>query len=158
MMRTRSEYRLSLLTVELPRIERVTRRVFGSDREVLAALMLDAYRGTIDDEGEDLEDALVAVDHYMTGWVPEHSFVVTEDSRVVAMAFITVGSGVHYVDPIVVAADRQRTGLGRDAVSILLDSLVAAGISEAGATITDGNTASERLFLGLGFTRRGPWS
>jgi GNAT superfamily N-acetyltransferase len=149
---------LSPLTVEPPSIERVTRRVLGPDRSALAALMLDAYRDTIDDEGEDLDDALVAIDHYMTGWVPEHSFVVTEDGRIVVMAFITIGDGVHYVDPIVVAADRQRTGLGRDAVSILLDSLVTAGISEAGATITDGNTASERLFLGLGFTRRGPWS
>jgi GNAT superfamily N-acetyltransferase len=157
MTRTRSEYRLSPLTVESPSIERVSRRVLGPDRDVLAALMLDAYRGTIDDEGEDFEDALVAVDRCMTGWVPEHSFVVTEDGRVVAMAFITLGDGVHYVDPIVVAPDRQRTGLGRDAVSILLESLVTAGISEVGATITDGNTASERLFLGLGFMRRGPW-
>lgn len=158
MTRTRSEYRLSLHTLALPPpTERVTRRVRESDRDVLAALMLDAYRGTIDDEGEDIDDALVAVDRYMTGWVPEHSFVVTEDGRVVAMAFITVGDGVRYVDPIVVAADRQRTGLGRDAVGILLDSLVTAGILEVGATITDGNTASEGLFLELGFTRRGPW-
>ncbi len=156
--RTRSEYRLSPLAVESPSIERVTRRVLGSDRDVLAALMLDAYQGTIDDEGEDVEDALAAVDRYMTGLVAAHSFVVTEDSRVVAMAFITVGGGVHYVDPIVVAADRKRTGLGRDAVRIVLDSLLTAGIAEVGATITDGNTASERLFLGLGFTRRGPWS
>jgi hypothetical protein len=69
---------VSLLTVEPSPNERVTRRALGSDRDVLAALMLDAYRGTIDDEGEDLADALVAVDRYMTSWVPEHSLVVTE--------------------------------------------------------------------------------
>jgi L-amino acid N-acyltransferase YncA len=158
MTRTRSEYRLSPVTVEPPSAERVTRRVLDNDRDELAALMLDAYRGTIDDEGEDLDDALTAVDRYLAGMEHEHSFVVTEDDRVVAMAFVTVVDGVHYVDPIVVAADRKRAGLGRDAVRMLLESLGNAGVTEVGATITDSNTASERLFLGLGFTRRGPWA
>ena len=157
MTRTRSEYRLSPVVVEPPSTERVTRRVLGTDREVLAALMLDSYRGTIDDEGEDVDDALAAVDRYMAGMVHEHSFVVTEDGRVVAQALVTVVDGVHYVDSIVVAADRKRTGLGRDAVRVVLGSLVTAGVTEVGATITDGNTASERLFLGLGFARRGRW-
>ena len=74
--------------------------------------MLDAYRGTIDDEGEDLDDALTAVDRYLAGMEHEHSFVVTEGDRVVAMSFATVVDGVHYVDPIVVAADRKRTRAG----------------------------------------------
>ncbi len=157
MTRTRSEYRLSPITVEAPSTERVTRRVLGTDQPRLAALMLDAYRGTVDDEGEDFDDALRAVDRYLAGMEHDHSFVVTEGDRLVAMAFATVVDGVHYVDPIVVADDRKRTGLGRDAVRMLLSSLEAAGVTEVGATITDGNTASERLFLGLGFTRRGPW-
>ena len=74
-----------------------------------------------------------------------------------AMAFIVIVGGVHYVDPIVVAADRKRSGTGRDALRIVLDSLANEGVSCVGATITDGNIASEGLFLGLGFTRRGPW-
>ena len=156
MARTRSEYRLSPIAVEPPSTPRVTRRVRGTDRDELAALMLDAYRGTIDDEGEDVDDALEAVDQYLARMVHEHSIVVTEAGRVVAMAFVTVGDGVRYVDPIVVASDRKRTGLGRDAVCMVLDSLASAGVNEVGATITDGNTASERLFLGLGFSRRGP--
>jgi len=32
-----------------------------------------------------------------------------------------------------------------------------AGVGEIGAVITDGNTASERLFMALGFVRVGPW-
>ena len=31
------------------------------------------------------------------------------------------------------------------------------GISDVGAVITDGTTASERLFGRLGFVRTGPW-
>ena len=48
-------------------------------------------------------------------------------------------------------------GLGRDAVCIALCSLANSGVDEVGATITDGNTASENLFVGLGFARIGPW-
>lgn len=135
----------------------MTRRVRRIDRGELAALMLDAYSGTIDDEGEDTDDALAAVDHYIAGIEQDHSFVVTEGDRIVAMAFVVVVDSVYYVDPIVVATDRKRTGLGRHAILMLLDTLVSAGVTEVGATITDGNTPSERLFLGLGFTRRGPW-
>jgi len=136
----------------------VTRRVLDTDRGVLAALMLDAYKGTIDDEGESVDDALEAVDQYIIRMVHELSFVVVEEDRVVAMAFVVVVDGVHYVDPIAVAADRKRSLVGRDAVLILLDSLAREGVTEVGATVTDGNVASERLFLGLGFARRGPWS
>lgn len=158
MTRTRSEYRLAPVTVRPPATERVTRRVRDTDRSELAALLLDAYRGTIDDEGEDLDDALAAVDTFLAARHDEHSLVVTEGERVVAMACVTVVAGVHYVDPIVVASDRKRTGLGGDAVRLVLGSLAGAGVTEVGATITDGNVASERLFLRLGFTRRGPWN
>ncbi len=157
MTRTRSEYRLSAATITPLADERVTRRVNVEDRDVLAALMLDAYRGTVDDEDEDIDDARDAVGDYLATMEHEHSFVVIEDSRVVAMAFVTVVDGVYYVDPIAVAADRKRSGVGRDGVRLVLNSLVSAGITEVGATITDGNLASERLFLGLGFLRRGPW-
>lgn len=156
--RTRSEYRLSPIIVDRPSTERATRRVLDEDRPVLATLMLDAYRGTIDDEGETFDDALVAIDHYLANMLHEHSLVVTDDDRIIAMAFVVEVDGVHYVDPIVVASDHKRTGLGRDAVRIVLSSLANAGVEEVGATITDGNAASESLFVGLGFARIGPWN
>ncbi len=55
------------------------------------------------------------------------------------------------------APGRQRQGLGTAIVGLCLASLADAGVSEVGATITDGNVASERLFLGLGFARCGAW-
>jgi hypothetical protein len=48
--------------------------------------------------------------------------------------------------------------LARATVQLCLASLAAAGIAEVGATITDGNLASERLFTGLGFGRCGEWA
>jgi L-amino acid N-acyltransferase YncA len=157
MTRTRSEYRLTPIVADHPTAPIVTRRVRDSDRDQLAALMLDGYRGTIDDEGEDLDDALAAVDQYLARMEAEHSVVVTVDDVVVAMALVGEYEGLHYVDPVVVEPTHKRAGVGRNAVRVVLASLARAGVTEAGATITDGNTPSERLFLGLGFLRRGAW-
>jgi GNAT superfamily N-acetyltransferase len=157
MTRTRSEYRLSPLSMTATPACNHARRPLASDRDALATVMLDAYRGTIDDEGESIDDAMAAVDHYLTEAVPEYSFVLSEAGAVTAFSFVVVVNDLHYIDPVVVAPDRKRQGLGRDVVAQCLRSLDDAGVSEVGATITDGNVASERLFVGLGFTRRGVW-
>jgi hypothetical protein len=128
-----------------------------ADRDVLAALLLDGYRNTIDDEGENLDDACAAIDQYLARIERPHSFVVTEQEILVAFSFVVVVKDVHYIDPVVVASKRKQRGLGRATVRLCLASLAAARISEVGATITDGNVASERLFAGLGFSRRGAW-
>ncbi len=40
---------------------------------------------------------------------------------------------------------------------MLVGSPAASNITEEGAMIADGDTASERRFLSLDFTRRGSW-
>jgi hypothetical protein len=49
---------------------------------------------------------------------------------------------------MVVAADRKRSRVGQDAVNLLLKSLAGEGVTEVGATITDGNVASSASFSG----------
>lgn len=157
MTRTRSEYRADVTGFVAPPVDGA-RPVGDGDRDALAALMLAAYRGTIDDEGEDLDDALEAVDDYLGRIVRPHSFVLETGGRVVAMCFVVMVDGRHYVDPIAVDARVKRGGVGRALVALVLASLAAAGVAEVGATITDGNEASERLFSSVGFARVGEWS
>ena len=156
-MRTRSEYRLSPIPPDVTAAGGDARAPIDSDRRRLAELMLDAYRGTIDDEGESVEDALAAIDFYFATFRREHSFVLSELGVLRAFAFVVVVDDVNYIDPVVVAPDQQHRGVGGEMVRICLGSLARAGLTEVGATITDGNVASERLFLGLGFSRRGVW-
>jgi ribosomal protein S18 acetylase RimI-like enzyme len=155
--RTRSEYRLSPISVSSPAVSLETVHPSEVHREALAALMLDAYRGTIDDEGEDLDDAQDVIDQYLASVLRPHSFVVIDNDVPVAFAFALVVGDMHYIDPVVVASARKRHGVGSAVVRVCLRSLSDAGVAEVGATITDGNTASERLFAALGFTRHGPW-
>ena len=88
------------------------RHPVDADRDALAALLLDGYRGTIDDEGEDLDDAYIAIDQYLDRIERRHSFVVFEQDIVVAFSFVVVVNEIHYIDPVVVAPTRKRARLG----------------------------------------------
>ena len=159
--RRRSEYlrpHWRPATAELPP-QSAVRPVEDGDRAQLASVLLDAYRGTIDDEGENEQDALQAIDFSLATIVRGPSVVVTDrdDDRIVAMSFVVVVGGRHFIDPVATAADRKGHGLGTVAVEASVDLLHEAGIDEVGAVITDGNRPSERLFTSLGFERIGPW-
>jgi GNAT superfamily N-acetyltransferase len=156
--RTRSEYRRTSPTTRAPLHFGIAAvQAHTVDRDVLATLLLDAYRGTIDDEGEDHADALAAIDHYLGIILPDHSLVLFEGDRAVALSFVIVVDDVHYIDPVTTAASHKGRGLGTAAVAESLRSLATADVHIVGATITDGNTPSERLFTSLGFTRIGSW-
>ena len=160
MNRTRSEYRLRSLGDLPARRELDARRPVDADRTVLAELMLDAYRDTIDDEGEDLDDALAAIDHYLAIIHREQSLVVEHDGAPVAACFVLSVDDTLYIDPVIVAKRHQRSGLGGRLVLAVLHGLASGNTEEptqVGATITDGNEPSERLFARLGFERVGAW-
>ena len=156
LLRSRSEYRR---TVWRPPAVTVppTRPPADDDRRAIADLLLDAYRGTIDDEGETDDDALAAADHSLAIVDRDASVVLTEDERIVALSFVITLDGRPYIDPVVTTAARKGRGLGSSVVAASLQRLHDRGLDEVGAVITDGNTPSERLFTALGFERIGPW-
>ena len=127
------------------------------DRNELAHLLLDAYRETIDDEGETITEALQAIDDYLQRILPQYSLVAERDGSLVAMAFTVVVRGTHYIDPVATASAYKRNGIGAATVSAVLELLADDDIVEVGAVITDGNVPSERLFSRLGFERFGEW-
>ena len=158
--RRRSEYRRGLdEEVVLRGLDSspVIRLVEDKDAAALAVLLLDAYRGSIDDEGENESDAREAIDDYVTKIERPYSVVVEEDARLLAMSFVVVVSDVRYIDPVATASHGKGQGYGSAAVAESMRLLAAAGVPEVGAVITDGNAASERLFSALGFARVGAW-
>ncbi len=161
--RTRSQYRLVGLSAASSAAgsappSSVVRRVTVADRDRLAVLLLDAYRGTIDDEGEGDDEARMAIDEYFARMEWKHSVVLEQDDRLVAMSFVVFVAGCYYIDPVATIASSKGRGHGPTVVLASLRSLAGNGVQEVGAVITDGNTPSERLFTGLGFMRVGSWS
>jgi len=158
MAHSRSEYRLVERRATPSPSAVPTRPVADEDRDSLAPLLLAAYRGTIDDEGEDLDDAIEAIDHMVGHAIGRFSFVATINTEIAGFSFVIQLDGLHYIDPVVVGPAHKRNGVGTAAVTRSLDELAAAQIFDVGATITDDNLASEALFRSLGFERRGPWT
>lgn len=163
MTRRRSEHRLARAS-DAAALDGSTppttmlRPVRVTDRDALATTVLDAYRGTVDDEGEGDDEARAAIDEWFARIEWSHSFVIEQDEQLVALCFVIRLGGRHYIDPIATIASAKRQGYGRSAALAALRSLAAAGVQEVGAVITDGNVPSERLFTALGFVRVGDWS
>lgn len=81
--------------------------ILDEHRDAVATLLLDAYRGTIEDEGEDPDDA-PAIDHCFASIVRPQSLVLLDGDRPVAFSFVVAFNDLHHIDPVVVAANRKR--------------------------------------------------
>lgn len=104
-----------------------------------------------------MPEALQAAHECLRRRLPDSSVVIEDEAGIVAMSFVVLVRGRQYIDPVATASSWKRRGLGRRAVTESLKRLHWSGVREVRATITDGNTASERLFESLGFVRLGPW-
>jgi L-amino acid N-acyltransferase YncA len=130
-----------------------------ADAEPLAELMLDAYRGTIDDGGETIDNARDEVASYMASVLNPPllscSWLVAQPGQLAAACLICLWSRrrAPLVAYVVTRASHKRQALGQLVLAQSLASLRQAGYAEARAVITAENLPSEQLFGRLGFTR-----
>jgi GNAT superfamily N-acetyltransferase len=146
-------------------VARVERREVGADNGVraptpadapaIAELMLAAYSGTVDDEGETSEETLALVRQIFAGGLGTMLWNISEVTeragRVVCAALCTVWEGRPFVALVVTAPEHKRQGLARAALARAINRLAAAGDPLLRLVVTQGNDAAERLCAGLGF-------
>jgi len=129
----------------------VTRNVAASDRDALACLMLDAYMGTIDYEGETLTEAIEEVDSWLAGTpMLDHSYGGLVNGRLVSAVLLMVADGAPLVRSVMTDPDHKGHRFAAAVTYAALESLRAAGFPLVALYITEGNTPSERLFSSLG--------
>lgn len=129
------------------------------DRQRLAELMLDAYRGTIDYDGETLTDALNEVNSYFAEmadarWL-DASWLVFDHDQLLSASLVSYWAERKspLIAYVLTAAQAKGRQLATAAVSRSLHTLAAMGQEQVRAVITDGNTPSEKLFTRAGFVR-----
>ncbi len=131
-----------------------------ADREGLAALLLVAYRGTVDDDGETLGDALAEIDRTLGGaygpYLERCSFLAEDAGRVVAASLVTRWTEAPLLAFVMVDPGFQRRGLGERLLRRSMAALRAAGETELVLFVTDGNAPAQRLYERLGFVVSGP--
>ena len=125
------------------------------DADGLAQLMLDAYLGTIDYDGENLEDARTEIDEYFSSDpMLDCSQVVEIDGELAAATLVSIWEeGAPLVAYVMTRSVRKGQGLARVVLVSALDCLARTAKRQVHAFITEGNTASERLFASLGAVR-----
>ncbi len=134
----------------------VIRNPVPDDSDRLAELMLDSYLGTIDYEGEGIDEAKSEVADYLeSDPLLEHSWVVEDGQLLLAAILISVFEEA----PLVGFVMTRTSAKGHGVAALLLEksaaSLAVAGWPTLDGFITSGNTPSERLFARAGATRVG---
>jgi predicted N-acetyltransferase YhbS len=92
-----------------------SRAIGTNDVPALGALMLAAYRGTVDDEGESEADALARADYdgEYGSFLRDCSFVVPDDDgRIVGASMVTLFESDPFLTFLVVHPDMNRRGIG----------------------------------------------
>jgi GNAT superfamily N-acetyltransferase len=160
-MKKRHEYFLGLSGF-CPPTERAdglqTRSCLTGDVQSLAELMLEAYRGTVDYEGESLEDAVKEVELWLAGArggpaLPDASRLAFDGARLVGACLAADWPWMRApgIAIVITHPEWKNRGVGRRLLTEVLLTLSESGYEEVRAVITEGNIPSERLFAGLGF-------
>lgn len=155
MTRSRDKMQLTLRHLENPGAW-PARSLRPDDAPALAALMLDAYRGTVDDEGETAEETLAEVNAMLEGkygpWLADASFVVELDGRLVAACVITLWSDMPLVTQLFTHPDYTNRGLGKFLLTRSINALYDQGYEALVLYVTSGNASAEHVYATLGFT------
>jgi len=125
------------------------------EREPLARLMLAAYRGATDDEGETIAEALQEVDNVLVSadrpFIPEASFVIAVDAALASASLISLFRGAPLVTHIMTHPNYKRRGLGISALLSSANVLREQGWSSLSLYVTDSNAPALALYRKLGF-------
>lgn len=122
----------------------------------LSMLMLEAYHGSIDDDGETLPDAQQSVRATLNGehgdFLDDCSLVALDRDRPVAVTFVTRFRGEPLLAQVYTAPTWKQRGLARALIQLSMNALVARGESVLNLVVTSGNDPAERLYVSLGFS------
>ena len=160
----RHEYRLSLVSAPKARgrcpVAVSESTVDARATHSLAVLMLESFRGTVDYEGETLRQAVQEVESFFSPLaknpaLPECSVLLTSGATAVCASLVK--DWRHRACPLIgyimCHPEWKQLGLATFALAESLRILQLSGFGEVRAVITEGNVASEKLFLRAGFTR-----
>jgi GNAT superfamily N-acetyltransferase len=126
-----------------------------SDVPALGSLMLAAYRGTVDDEGETVEDAVAEVERTLGGeygpMIVDCSFVASHEGRIVATAVVVLSQDGPLLAHLLVEPEMSRRGLGTFLLQASGNALLDAGYTRLDLYVTEDNDPAVNLYRKVGF-------
>ncbi len=126
-----------------------------ADVPVVGNLLLAAYRGTVDDEGETEADAVAEIDRVVAGeygpFLREPSFVAVDGGRLVGASLVSLWEANPFLAYLVVHPGAKRRGIGTVLVIVTGNALRSAGHSALELFVTEANEPAVSLYRKLGF-------
>ncbi|MCW2912347.1 MAG: hypothetical protein JWN52_415 [Actinomycetia bacterium] len=123
----------------------------------LGALMLDAYRGTPDEEdaGGTPDEATAEIRRVFDGTygppLLDASFVADDEGRPVGAALVTLWKEMPLLAFVFTAPASTGKGLGRRLIQATMHALAGQGYERLSLAVTEHNTRARRLYETLGF-------
>ena len=131
------------------------RRPVPKDRHALAHLMLDAYRDTIDYEGETLADTEGEIARTFVGeygqFLPQYSFLALDGDDPVSASLVTRYDGVPFLAFSMTSPRWKGKGLARHLIRESMLAIREGGETTLALVVTAGNVPAERLYESMGF-------
>ncbi len=125
-----------------------------TDTVILAELMLDAYRDTIDWRDQTFDDSLAEVSSFFESQpLLENSLMALDENgcKSACLVMYLKKQAAPLIGYIMTADRAKRTGTARCLLQEVLHQLKRDGHSRVLGGITAGNTPSENLFKSFGF-------
>jgi ribosomal protein S18 acetylase RimI-like enzyme len=122
----------------------------------LGELFLDAYRDTVDYEGESLEDAIGEVQNVIGGGYGQlaqrYSLTLGQGGEVHSALFVTeTPEGDLFIPYVVTAKSHGRQGLAKALLERCLQQAKDHGVSSVDLYVTEANRGAVELYQSLGF-------
>lgn len=131
------------------------RAVSTCDLIAISTLMQEAYRGTIDDEGETLEDAIKEVQATFAGehgtFLEDCSFLIEREGQALACTLVTLWHDAPLLAFVMTYPSAKNQGLGAFLIKKSCVALRSHGYSDLALFVTKGNLPAQHLYEKLGF-------
>jgi GNAT superfamily N-acetyltransferase len=133
------------------------RRIAREDADALGRLMLQAYRGTVDYEGETLKEAILEMEETLDGkygpLLQKCSFVMEKHRRLLSGSIVTLWRDFN--SPLLVFSmtdpSCRKQGMAGFLIRKSIDSLMVRGYRELHLFATETNVPARRLYEKIGF-------
>ena len=132
-----------------------SRIISVEDAAILAELMDMAYQGTIDHEGETLDQCLEEMRGTLGGkygaFLNFASFCAISDNAAISASIVTFYKGIPLLAYSMTSPDFQGKGIGRYLIERSIDALAKHGYPDFYLVVTSGNRPAENLYARVGF-------
>lgn len=158
--KTRSAMSAPTLAEKVPAADG-QRLLVASDGRAFGALLYHAYHGTVDDDGEVLQDGLDIGPGLLAeareNLIRPCSAGIWQVGQLVAAVLTITLNDDHWIDPIIVHPDFKRHGLGTHLMRWASSALHTMSVEKLRLAVTDSNEPALALYQKLGYSRDGPW-